>query len=119
MKTEAAKNKQLVLEVLNWTELEYNTFLFDMGYRFLELEHEGNQEEIQQEVKKPSFWSWWKTNWAKRDVHFLEVLETTSLPAVYYRKINNPNTLTFSDMNEGLYRVYKAYRALKKKTAHV
>lgn len=77
-------NKEQVKEAFNWTELEYNTFQYELGYAFLNFIFPSNDPMYQPYVKLYErdrlYWRWWIAEW--------NVWQNTTLAIVNNRKMS-------------------------------
>ena len=71
---EAAENQRKICRILNWGSGQLCMFIFDEGYRYLEL-YFGDKEAAQVLTRRVQFWNWWRTMWYARDAAFVEDAE--------------------------------------------
>lgn len=63
-----------VMELLNWTEMEYTTYVFKMGVKYLEVVMP--QEEYRSVLMASNeYWGWWKLLWFAREQQFINDCE--------------------------------------------
>ena len=84
VKQQAKSVKEQVQAVLGWSHEQYCEFQFKMGYRYLNLETEGNYTETQKMAENRLFWSWWMNHWTKRDKEFVAFLENIKVESFLY-----------------------------------
>jgi hypothetical protein len=80
LKSEAIKSD--VMRLLGWSEFEYGNYKFEQGISYLNcfimpsydnspFAQSVKQDWINQLIKTPMFWSWWKNQWAMREELFV------------------------------------------------
>lgn len=98
--------KQKIEKVLEWTELEYCNFQFEMGLRFLDLELEGNTKLTKKIAQTRLFWAWWINHWAIREKMFFNRKIVIVSDAIY-KSLNDPFKPSFSKSNAHLHTSFK------------
>lgn len=99
-KEQANKVKAVVMQLLQWSELEYANFQYESGLAYLR--HYIPTDKWGQDMLQRSrlFWNWWKNQWLLRDECFLAVgkeiltnaVSTENLRRLYFHD-HNPATL--------------------------
>lgn len=98
-----------MLEMLQWTDMEYSNFLLECGMAYLHFylppADDWGRKMLQ---SSKTFWSWWRSQWSQRDNDFvcqfsegLAVNDSGDLQECYtvenlriiYQHVNNPATL--------------------------
>lgn len=92
-KLQAITHRQLmtiVIDLLQWSEEQYSTYLYETGLAYLEAYFGKDQEAANKLSGRRQFWSWFKNHWTFRDQSFCETFlldEETPLQAkleIYY-----------------------------------
>lgn len=63
--------KQEITQLLGWTELEYNQFIYDTGIAYLHQYIPDDRPGIAALERSRIFWNWWKNHWIQRDMQFV------------------------------------------------
>lgn len=74
----AANLQEQVIELLRWTEMEYNTFQFESGLAFVESYISRDSPYGQVLLQSRVFWAWWKNQWALRNEIFVRDVDRIS-----------------------------------------
>ena len=64
-------NKQQVIRLLNWTEIQYCEYQQQKGIEYLKHILEVDEYGIQMQISNQLFWRWWVNHWNRRDEEFL------------------------------------------------
>jgi hypothetical protein len=80
-----AENQQVKAQIqtlLDWDNHTFCHFQEAMGYAYLSSEDILSSMAVQELTYMKSFWSWWRNQWVKRDIQFLQdVMVSTALPS--------------------------------------
>lgn len=112
VRSEMARLRMQVSNLLGWTDLEYASFQEAMGLLFLRSSFGGSglAGELGDELAKhKEFWSWWRIHWMRRDREFLE-LSGSLFPseyANYYRELHDATTVVFKPHGDVLMHTYR------------
>ncbi|MBD3748971.1 MAG: hypothetical protein IE931_05700 [Sphingobacteriales bacterium] len=71
IKQQDLSNQQLIMQMLHLSDEEYFNNVFDRGMDYAREETDGDEFGQQILTQSPSFWAYWKNEWAKREQHFL------------------------------------------------
>ena len=66
--------KEAVLQLLNCHSNHYNNLQYEVGLSYLEDEMELDELAVKEMAEMPLFWSWWRNQWIKRDITFLQTV---------------------------------------------
>lgn len=61
-----------ICRLLGWTELDYNTFMWQTGTEYLDYYLPNDNWGKQMLEQNKTYWNWWKNQWANRDAEFLQ-----------------------------------------------
>lgn len=61
-----------ICRLLGWTELDYNTFMWQTGTEYLDYYLPNDCWGKQMLETNKTFWKWWINQWANRDAEFLQ-----------------------------------------------
>jgi hypothetical protein len=90
--------KEQVLNLLQWSDLDYAEFQELQGYVYLKAEF-GNTPFVELLPYQSLFWKWWINHWLKRDAAFLKQVSHYKLPLknirIGYEAHHNPNKVCF------------------------
>ena len=70
-RNQASHDRELILALLEWDDLEYGNFLMQMAEAYLMKQCGPDVYGIEFLLKSPMFWAWWRNHWAQRDSRFL------------------------------------------------
>lgn len=115
------QTEQRILQLLKWTEDEYNDLVLETGIAYLK----GMAPEYPQVVKQIAssriFWNWWREHWQKRDEQFLEECETWHTSLDKYRLVyrnHNDAAMLLSNVYLNSNVLHESYAALFEKITH-
>lgn len=69
-KEKAKQLKAVVIDLLQWDELEYATFQYECGLAYLRHYIPGDNWGQDMLQRSKLFWNWWKNQWTLRDESF-------------------------------------------------
>lgn len=98
VRQENAKVKAAIEAILDWHNDTFCQFQYEMGYEYLNDEIRLDSIAVQELSEMKEFWAWWRNQWAKRDIAFLETV----------LKIGNRRHLTIY-RNEKIVDTYKKH----------
>ncbi|TAN15158.1 MAG: hypothetical protein EPN37_10300 [Chitinophagaceae bacterium] len=84
LKAQHITDRQRILELLTWDELQYGEFQMKMGEAWLRHYLGNDAYGIEYLVKDRMFWKWWINQWNHRDESFL----TYAASLTYSARIN-------------------------------
>lgn len=61
-----------ICKLLNWTEMQYNEFMYNCGRCYLIYFTNNDEDAINRLERSRMFWNWWKNGFALRDAVYLE-----------------------------------------------
>lgn len=95
-------NKQQVIRLLGWSELEYCNYQEEVGLQYMRKVLETDEQGISYLSKNELFWKWWVNHWNYRDAEFL--IDAKATPAVLrpglYRDLNSIEGFEFYPHSE-------------------
>jgi hypothetical protein len=63
--------KEAVMQLMHWTEKEYNEYQVKMGCQYLQGYIPQCPDEIDALINNRIFWNWWRNEWLFRDTAFI------------------------------------------------
>ncbi len=90
------ENRQKVLSLLPWTELEWANFQYQMGEAYLERSFQDLSAAEFEGIRASSiFWRWWTNQWNFRDECFIDYAHALSYHdrVIRYRQLHSPRVM--------------------------
>lgn len=92
-----------VMHLLHWDVLQYTTYKYEEGVRYLHIYLEGDMHDIALIERSPVFWGWWKNQWTIREEEYLNHADSldkigVSLRLDSYKGLHNAAMLA-AEMN--------------------
>lgn len=69
---QAERNAELIRTLLDWSEDQYNTFQYESGVEYAKIMTDGDEYGLSFILNARFFWQYWKNEWAKRNIEFLD-----------------------------------------------
>lgn len=93
----AEANKQQVIRLLNWTDMQYCIYQQNKGYEYMRQVIGSDELGVRYLAKNALFWKWWINHWNRRDEEWLGY--AASAPARHrenlYRDLHSINGCEF------------------------
>lgn len=70
-KDKAVRNRELVLALLEWSELQYGEFVMQCAEEYLKMQCGPDVYGIDMLMHNKLFWAWWCNHWNRIDEEFL------------------------------------------------
>lgn len=88
-----ANNREVVMNILDYDDLQHNTHLYDCGCEFLSrLEDESVRQSL---LRSKTFWNWYRNEWSMVQDSFIKLVmqlhsfSTQSIRAMYQREMQH------------------------------
>ena len=84
--------------LLGWDDLQYGEFLMDQGYAYMEYQIGADVWGVQQIRVSAAFWAWWRNQWHKVDMPFVDYAKRLPLEERLknYRDIHDAEAIDFT-----------------------